>query len=60
MSNIPNNIKKMWEAAANIEAIKKGMNKGMNKSTASIPGGPKNEVGGKIHGNRDEKGNLKN
>jgi len=56
MSNIPNNIKKMWEAAANIEAIKKGM----NKSTASSPGGPKKEVGGKIHGNVDEKGNLKN
>ena len=56
MSNIPNNIKKMWEAAANIEAIKKGM----GKSTASIPGGPKKEVGGNIHGNRDEKGNLKN
>jgi hypothetical protein len=56
MSNIPDNIKKMWEAAANIEAIKKGM----GKSTASIPGGPKKEVGGNIHGNVDEKGNLKN
>ena len=61
MSNIPNNIKKMWEEAA---AKKIDPKKPLHRGNESLPKtGPKMVnygKGGNIHGNVDEKGNLKN
>jgi hypothetical protein len=66
MSNIPDNIKKMWEEAAK-KIIDRDPKKKLHSGKESLPKtGPKmvkygeKEVGGKIHGIRDEKGNLKN
>jgi hypothetical protein len=57
MSNIPDNIKKMWEEAAAKKIIDRDPKKPLHSGKESLA-----KTGPKMvnYGNRDEKGNLMN